>query len=141
MWVLGFRVLGFRACLFWRGRGAAKEAYGQVAKFFWTCCRSQYDTLNPLATTKTPKVYKQNGFSDCCKGLGPVFYLLLRSMWSFPEIGGPKYRSPNPIVLNPFLLLIKPPLIINNKSGNPKMSHEHFKKGCTNFKRSKTIMN
>ena len=42
---------------------------------------------------------------------------------------------------NPFLLLINPPLIINNKSGNPKMPHEHFKRGCPNFKRSKTIMN
>ena len=42
---------------------------------------------------------------------------------------------------NLFLLLINPPLIINNKSGNPKMPHEHFKRGCTNFKRSKTIMN
>ena len=42
---------------------------------------------------------------------------------------------------NRFLLLINPRLIINNKSGNPKMPHEHFKRGCTNFKRSKTIMN
>ena len=36
---------------------------------------------------------------------------------------------------NPFLILINPPLIINNKSD------EHFKRGCTNFKRSQTIMN
>ena len=42
---------------------------------------------------------------------------------------------------NLFLLLINPPLILNNKSGNPKMPHEHFKRGCTYFKRSKTIMN
>ena len=33
-----------------------------------------------------------------------------------------------------------PPLIINNKSGILKIPHEHFKKGCTNFKRSQTIM-
>ena len=45
------------------------------------------------------------------------------------------------LTINPFLILINPPpLIINNKSGNPKMPHEHFKRGCTNFKRSKTIM-
>ena len=42
---------------------------------------------------------------------------------------------------NLFLILINPPLIINNKSGNPKIPHEQFNRGCTNFKRSQTIMN
>ena len=55
----------------------------------------------------------------------------------FLFLGGPYSKDCS----NRFLLLINPPLIINNKSGNPKMPHEHFKRGCTNFKRSKTIMN
>ena len=42
---------------------------------------------------------------------------------------------------NPFLILINRPLIINNKSGTLTIPHEHFKRGCTNFKRSQTIMN
>ena len=42
---------------------------------------------------------------------------------------------------NPFPMLIKPTLIICNKSGTLKIPHEHFKRGCTNFKRSQTIMN
>ena len=45
------------------------------------------------------------------------------------------------LAYNPFLILINTPLIINNKSGTPNIPHEHFKRGCTNFKRSQTIMN
>ena len=37
--------------------------------------------------------------------------------------------------------LIKPPLIINDKSRALKIPHEHFKRGCTTFKRGQTIMN
>ena len=44
-------------------------------------------------------------------------------------------------VTNPFLILINSPIRINNKSGTLKNPHEHFKRGCTNFKRSQTIMN
>ena len=35
---------------------------------------------------------------------------------------------------NPFPILIKPTLIINNKSRALKIPHEHFKRGCTNLK-------
>ena len=44
-------------------------------------------------------------------------------------------------ISNPFTILIKPTLIKNNKSRTLKIPHEHFKRGCTNFKRSQTIMN
>ena len=47
--------------------------------------------------------------------------------------------DPNPY--NPFPTLIKPTLIIDNKSGALKIPHELFTRGCTNFKRSQTIMN
>ena len=42
---------------------------------------------------------------------------------------------------SPFPILIKTTLIINNESGTLKIPHEHFERGCTNLKRSQTIMN
>ena len=42
---------------------------------------------------------------------------------------------------NPFPILRKPTLLIDNKPGTLKIPHEDFKRGCTNFKRSQTIIN
>ena len=50
-------------------------------------------------------------------------------------------RPHSTVLYNRFLILINPPLIMNNKSGTLKIPHEHFKRGCTNFERSQTIMN
>ena len=95
-----------------------------------------------------PQTYRlQEGSVFLGKALVPLSGKVSRllELCLFPISGGPSTCYAKKIMLfhvyNLFLLLINPPPIINNKSGNPKMPHEHFKRGCTNFKRSKTIMN
>ena len=62
-----------------------------------------------------------------------------------PSLGFPKdmrrMRKPGNNACNLFPILIKSSLIINNESGTAKTPHEHFTRGCTNFKSSQTIMN
>ena len=74
--------------------------------------------------------------------LGSLLNLKPHQEKPVPHVSSHDYRnSLLPSDKYSFPHINKPPLIINNKSGTLKIPHEHFKRGCTNFKRSQTIMN